>query len=175
LTAPSAKRRDRRGAQDSAPPARAEADVLGDNWTAAWGGREEFADWCTAEVAYEDPIARLPLTGSAAIAAHAARLRAVFPDAAVDRAGPALLRGQNACVPWLLTGTNTGDLPVLPATGKRLELHGLHYLELVDGRVHRARGFFDLYEAATQLGVLPARGGIGETALLLLRGFGLRL
>ena len=28
--------------------------------------------------------------------------------------------------------------------------------------------------AATQLGLLPARGGPGETALLLLRGFGLR-
>jgi hypothetical protein len=40
--------------------------------------------------------------------------------------------------------------------------------------VRRARGFFDLYDAATQLGLLPSRGGIGETALLVLRGFGLR-
>jgi hypothetical protein len=53
-------------------------------------------------------------------------------------------------------------------------VHGLHYLELTDGAVRRARGFFDLYDAATQLGLLPARGGLGETALLLLRGFGLR-
>ena len=43
-----------------------------------------------------------------------------------------------------------------------------------DGEVRRARGFFDLYDAATQLGLLPARGGLGETALLLLRGFGLK-
>jgi steroid delta-isomerase-like uncharacterized protein len=147
------------------PPARAEADVLGDHWTAAFNGSEDFADCCTAGVTYEDPIARLPLTGSAAIAAHAARLREAFPDAEVGRAGPALLRGQNACVPWLLSGTHTGEVPVLPATGKRLALHGLHYLELSDGRVHRARGFFDLYEAATQLGVLPERGGLGEAAL----------
>ena len=40
--------------------------------------------------------------------------------------------------------------------------------------MRRARGFFDLYDAATQLGLLPARGGIGESVLLLLRGFGLR-
>ena len=40
--------------------------------------------------------------------------------------------------------------------------------------MRRARGFFDLYDAATQLGLLPARGGMGETALLMLRGFGLR-
>ncbi|MBA2420290.1 MAG: hypothetical protein H0V57_04085, partial [Thermoleophilaceae bacterium] len=67
-----------------------------------------------------------------------------------------------------------GELEVLPATGRELSLHGLHYLELSDGAVRRARGFFDLYDAATQLGLLPERGGLGETALLLLRGFGMR-
>ena len=36
------------------------------------------------------------------------------------------------------------------------------------------RAFFDLYDAATQLGVLPGRGTLGEKALLVLRGFGLR-
>ena len=47
-------------------------------------------------------------------------------------------------------------------------------MELTDGRVRRARGFFDLYDGAVQLGLLPQRGGLGEAALLLLRGFGLR-
>jgi hypothetical protein len=50
----------------------------------------------------------------------------------------------------------------------------VHVVELADGRVRRARGFFDLYEAGIQLGLLPGRGSLGETALLLLRGFGLR-
>jgi len=61
-----------------------------------------------------------------------------------------------------------------PATDQFITIHGLHYLELSDGSVRRARGFFDLYDAATQLGLLPARGGMGEAALLLLRGFGVR-
>jgi hypothetical protein len=63
---------------------------------------------------------------------------------------------------------------MLPATERFVTLHGLHYIELSDDAVRRARGFFDLYDAATQLGLLPARGGLGEAALLLLRGFGLR-
>jgi hypothetical protein len=50
----------------------------------------------------------------------------------------------------------------------------MHYLELSDGLIRRGRGFFDLYDVATQLGLLPSRGGIGESVLLLLRGFGLR-
>ena len=51
---------------------------------------------------------------------------------------------------------------MLPATDRFVTLHGLHYLELSDGSVRRARGFFDLYDAATQLGLLPARGGLGR-------------
>jgi hypothetical protein len=72
-------------------------------------------------------------------------------------------------------GTHRGDLgTMLPATERFVTLHGVHYVELSDGAVRRARGFFDLYDAAIQLGLLPERGGLGETALLLLRGFGLR-
>ena len=63
---------------------------------------------------------------------------------------------------------------MLPATDRFVTIHGLHYLELTDGAVRRARGFFDLYDAATQLGILPQRGGLGESVFLLLRGFGLR-
>ena len=38
----------------------------------------------------------------------------------------------------------------------------------------RIRAFFDLYDTSVQLGVLPPHGGIGEKAMMLLRGFGLR-
>jgi hypothetical protein len=38
----------------------------------------------------------------------------------------------------------------------------------------RVRAFFDLYDAAIQLGVLPRPGSVGQRALMLLRGFGLR-
>jgi hypothetical protein len=47
-------------------------------------------------------------------------------------------------------------------------------VELSDNTIRRARSFYDLYDVATQLGILPSRGGIGETVLLMLRGFGLR-
>jgi hypothetical protein len=78
-------------------------------------------------------------------------------------------------VPWRALGTQRGDVgTALPASNRFVTLHGLHYLELSDGLVRRARGFFDLYDAATQLGLLPTRGGMGETVLLMLRGFGLR-
>jgi hypothetical protein len=155
-------------------PELAEVDLLGERWTAAWTGEDDFAGCCSAEVSYEDPLTKLPLSGLADLRARAELLRTAFPDARLERTAPPLIRGDHACVPWKLMGTHRGDVGVLPATDRYLALHGLHYLELADGRVSRARGFFDLYEGATQLGLLPERGGLGEAALLLLRGFGLR-
>jgi steroid delta-isomerase-like uncharacterized protein len=133
-----------------------------------------FTAVCTPDVHYEDPIAIDPLTGPEALDRHAVTLHRAIPDLHVERASAALGDGRNACIPWRLTGTHSGELDALPATHKKVALHGLHYLELSDGAVRRARGFFDLYDAAGQLGLLPARGGLGETALLLLRGFGVR-
>jgi hypothetical protein len=125
-------------------------------------------------VAYEDPVAVDPLRGPGALDAHAAALRRAFPDLRIETTSPPLAAGTHACLPWRAAGTHMGDVGALPATGRFVTLHGLHYVELSDGLVRRARGFFDLYDAAVQLGLLPARGGLGETALMLVRGFGLR-
>lgn len=153
----------------------AEVDALAAAWTDAFARATGFTACCAAGVSYEDPLAAEPLVGLDALERHAASLRSAFPDARVERTAAALRRGSHACVPWRLLGTHRGDLgQVLPATDRFLTLHGLHYLELADGRISRARGFFDLYDGAVQLGLLPARGGIAEAALLLLRGFGLR-
>ena len=159
----------------SAPhPERAEIDVLADRWVAAWAGEGRFAELCTAGVSYEDPLMQVPLSGPAAIDERAARLRAAFPDVRVERTAPALQRAGHACFAWKASGVQSGDIAALPATDREVTLHGLHYVELTDGRVHRARGFFDLYDGAVQLGLLPRKGGLGEAALLLVRGFGLR-
>jgi steroid delta-isomerase-like uncharacterized protein len=141
---------------------------------AAWAGGGHFAECCAPDVQYEDPLASDPLRGLDALEAHAERLRAAVPDLRLERVGRTLAEGAFACIPWRAAGTHKNGTIALPATNRFVTLHGMHYVELSDGLVRRARGFFDLYDAATQLGVLPARGGIGESVLLLLRGFGLR-
>ena len=56
-------------------------------------------------------------------------------------------------------------------------MHAVLYCELDPPRerIWRVRVFLDAYDAAAQLGVLPRRGTLGERALLVLRGFGVRL
>lgn len=148
---------------------------LAQRWRSAWlaGTPEAFGDCCHVGVLYEDPLEPEPLQGLAAIAAHAARLRTAFPDLRIEDAGPAVVEGDFACLPWRLVGTHRGEVGTLPASGRFLTMHGLHYLELSGGDVRRARGFFDLYEVAVQLGLLPRRGSLGESAIMMLRGFGL--
>jgi hypothetical protein len=153
--------------------ASSELDQLAAAWRGGFEG-EGFEGVCTPDVSYEDPVAVQPLRGAREIDAHARTLREAFPDLRVESTSPPLGRGGFACVPWRALGTHRGEVDMLPASERFVTLHGLHYLELSDGLVRRARGFFDLYDAATQLGLLPSRGGLGETALLLLRGFGLR-
>jgi steroid delta-isomerase-like uncharacterized protein len=147
---------------------------LAETWLRAWTGDGAFDACCAHDVQYEDPLAHDPLRGIDALEGHAALLRDALPDLRIERTGRMLSEGPYACVPWRAAGTHKNGSPTLPATNNFVALHGLHYLELTDGQVRRARGFFDLYDAATQLGILPSRGGVGESVLLFLRGFGLR-
>jgi hypothetical protein len=153
---------------------RGSSDALAERWRTAWQG-SGFEACCTPDVSYEDPVAVEPLRGVDALERHALALRSAFPDLRIEETAPPLSRGTHMCIPWRALGTQRGDLgQMLPASDRYVALHGVHFIELSDGAVRRARGFFDLYDASTQLGLLPTRGGIGEAALLVLRGFGLR-
>jgi len=140
-------------------------DELFDGWEAAWSGRDPagFEPWCDPDdIHYEDPLTPEPLESAAAIGRHAQRLWTGFPDARVQTTGPRLLDANGyAAAPMKLLATHTAELYGLSPTGRFVIVHGV-------------RVFFDLYDAATQLGVLPRPGTMGEKALLMLRGFGLK-
>jgi len=152
-------------------------DRLGDRWEAGWstGGRDEFALCCTVDVRYEDPLTDGLLEGVDALERHVARLRQALPDMRVERSGRRIAEGSFGCLPWRIAGTQRGELGDIPATNRFLTLHGIHYVELRDDLICRVRGFFDVYDAATQLGLLPKNGSLAQNALLMLRGFGLRI
>jgi steroid delta-isomerase-like uncharacterized protein len=151
-------------------------DQLIDGWEAAWTGKdtEAFAEVCSPEIHYEDPLTGEPLEGLEDLGRHAERLWAGFPDARVQRTGERLSNGRFVAAPSKLLATHKAQLEGLPATNRFIVVHCIFYCEIDRERLLRVRAFFDVYDAATQLGVLPARGTLGEKALLMLRGFGLR-
>lgn len=156
------------------------ADALVERFLAAWSGAvlgAEIAATCAPDLHYEDPLTfKGPLHGPGALTDHVARLRAAAPDARLQGVGERLTDGRFLAVPVRLLGTHTGELESFPPSGRAVCVHGVLYCELDEARTRlwRIRAFFDLYDAAIQLGVLPRPGSVGERALMLLRGFGLR-
>jgi steroid delta-isomerase-like uncharacterized protein len=151
-------------------------DQLIDAWEAAWSGKdpEAFVPLCADDLHYEDPLTAEPLEGVEELGRHAEQLWAAFPDARLQRTGERLANRRFVAAPCKLLGTHREAVGGLPATGRFVIVHCVFYCELYRRRLLRVRGFFDLYDVATQLGVLPGRGSLGEKALLMLRGFGLR-
>lgn len=156
------------------------AERLVERFEAAWSAADlaqALADTCAADLHYEDPLTfKGPLHGPAALAEHAARLRIAAPDARLESSGPRLTDGRFVAAPVRLHATHTEELEAFPPTGRALVVHAVFYCELDEARTRlwRVRAFFDLYDAAIQLGVLPRPGSLGQRALLLMRGFGLR-
>ena len=154
-------------------------DELIDRWQAAWVGRDRGGvhrrsarPTSTTRTRCAASRSRVPTRS----ADHAARLWAAFPDARIERTGERLTDGRFVAAPCKLLGTHRGELEGLAPTGRFVVVHLVSYCELDPDRerLWRVRAFFDAYDAAVQLGVLPARGTLGERALLMLRGFGLR-
>ncbi|MDQ6816905.1 MAG: ester cyclase [Actinomycetota bacterium] len=147
-----------------------------DSWEAAWSGRDTgaFAEVCDSDLHYEDPLTSEPLEGAEELGRHAERLWAAFPDVRLQSTGDRLTNRRYLAAPCKLLGTHRAPLEGLPATNRFVVVHCVFYCELRSAKLLRVRAFFDLYGAATQLGVLPARGTLGEKALLMLRGFGVR-
>jgi len=159
--------------EDRAPST---VDELIDGWEAAWSGKDEsaFEEVCDRRIHYEDPLTTEPLEGIDLLGQHAARLWAAFPDARVEKTGERLDNGHFVAAPCKILGTHRAPLNGLPASNRFVVVHAIFYCEIARDRLLRVRGFFDLYDVATQLGILPQRGTLGEKALLMLRGFGLR-
>ena len=153
-----------------------DVDRLLDGWQAAWSDKDPdaFAEVCATGIGYEDPLTERLLSGVDELADHARRLWSGFPDARLERTGERLSGGPFVAAPCKILGTHRAPLEGLPATNRFVVVHCLFYCELQGGRLLRVRGFFDVYDAAVQIGVLPGRGSMGEKALLMLRGFGLR-
>ena len=98
------------------------------------------------------------------------------PTRAWSRPASCLTDGRFVAAPARVLATHTGQLGEFPPSGRAIVVQTVLYCELDETRTRlwRVRAFFDLYDAAIQLGVLPKPGSAGARAMLMLRGFGLR-
>jgi steroid delta-isomerase-like uncharacterized protein len=134
-------------------------DRLLDDWAMAWTSNDPekvialFADDCVFEGVTFGVVAR----GKEGIRSFAKRAFAAVPD---FKYGVTSRFATNrwAVIEWVMSGTHRGDLPSMPATGKRFSsVRGTTTLDLEAGKVRRESDYWDAATFMKQVGLLTER------------------
>lgn len=119
------------------------------------GKVERLGEFYAEDVVRHVPERPAPIVGLAANQAYIRDLRAAFPDSRTETVRM-LGEGDWLAVQWVWTGTQTGDLPGLPATGKPVRVEGVSLIRHANGRAVEIWDFDDQFGMLQQLGVIPA-------------------
>ena len=84
-----------------------------------------------------------------------ATFRAAFPDLRVT-IEDLLIDGDRFASRTTVTGTHTGDLMGMPATGKHMSVEAADIGRIENGQAKERWGGLNMYSMLTQLGVIPA-------------------
>lgn len=128
------------------------SDLL-DEWAAFWSSHDMdgvtalFTDDCT----YEDVTLGVVNHGKEELRQFGSGFLAAMPD--VEFRLNSKVAGQDrAALEWTMTGTQTGPLGDLPATGKSCTVRGSSVLELRNGLFSRCSDYWDMMTLLKQLG-----------------------
>jgi steroid delta-isomerase-like uncharacterized protein len=114
-----------------------------------------FVTLFTDDVVYEDVTFGAVNHGKAETQAFIESFFPAFPDLAFEVTSR-FAAGDRAGLEWVMTGTHRGDLPGLPASGKRCNVRGATIVELAGGKIRRNSDYWDLATMLKQLGFMPA-------------------
>ena len=109
-----------------------------------------FADDCL----YEDLAVGVAKRGKKEVTEFIREFFAGFPDVKFEIRG-CFSTNDRVCIEWVMTGTHSGDLPGMPATGKAISIRGVNVKEIKDNKVTRHTDYYDMATLLRQLGVLP--------------------
>lgn len=127
-------------------------DML-EEWAVAWSSHDMgrvtalFTDDCV----YEDVTLGAVNHGKAELKQFGNGFFAAMPDLKFVLHSRCTGRSY-AAIEWTMTGTQTGDLLGLPATGKSCTVRGASMLELRDGLLSRCSDYWDMATFLKQLG-----------------------
>jgi steroid delta-isomerase-like uncharacterized protein len=136
----------------------AEGTRVLDEWAAAWSAHdtEKLLSLYTEDCVYEDVAFSMVKHGKAALRALATGTFAAVPDFTVEVTAR-IVAETAGVMEWLLSGTHHGNLPGMPATGKRFSgVRGATIVELQGDKIRRSADYWDTATFMRQVGLLPA-------------------
>jgi steroid delta-isomerase-like uncharacterized protein len=124
-------------------------------YIASWNAHdaEKLASFFTDDCVYENLARGKTYLGKDQLKAWAKMSFAAIPDFKVH-ATSLVVSGDWVACEWVMTGTQTGALPDLPATGKSFSVRGATIAQLKDGRILRSADYWDAATFLRQLGIM---------------------
>jgi steroid delta-isomerase-like uncharacterized protein len=114
-----------------------------------------------------DTVERFPdrtCRGPDEIAAYFEESFAALPDMRIEPIS-IVEQGDDVFAQWHLTGTHTGPVQGIEATGKSIALDGIDHFVLRDGKVVSNFVVFDQMQYSRQLGILPSQDSVADKAM----------
>jgi steroid delta-isomerase-like uncharacterized protein len=138
--------------------ASAAAERTLEEWAAGWSAHdaERVAALFTDDCLYEDATMGVVNRGKEELRGFARAILEAFPDFTIDLTSR-FAAGDWAATEWTMAGTHRGDLPGLPATGKRFSLRGSTVVELRQDKIKRLTDYWDMASFLKQIGAMPDR------------------
>jgi len=85
-------------------------------------------------------------------------MRTAYPDVKIIVVNM-VAEGDKVIIHQTFTGTNTGAMGPMPATGKQVNADGVDILTLKDGKITEHWAVYDAMKMMEQLGMMPEMGG----------------
>ena len=125
-----------------------------EHWAAHWSAHdmERLLRLFTEDVVYEDVTMGVVNRGTAELRAFGEGFFSGFPDVTFELRS-SFANGASGAAEWVMRGTHKGDLPGMPATGKRVEVRGASIFEFAGDRIRRCSDYFDMATFLKQLGL----------------------
>lgn len=112
---------------------------------------------------HHDPTESGEVRGVAGYKQFVAKYLAAFPDIHFTL-DDNLAQGQTVVSRWTVTGTQQGDLPGIPKTGRPISLTGTTIARVENGKFVESWNHWDALGMLQQLGVLPKPDASGRAA-----------
>jgi steroid delta-isomerase-like uncharacterized protein len=126
-------------------------------WIEAWDAHDlgRLVELFTENLVYEDVTMGRVNRSGAELRAFGQEFFSGFPDVTFELRS-SFTTGTWAGAEWVMRGTHRGDLPGMPATGKRIEIRGASILEFAGDKIRRCSDYWDMATFLKQLGFMAS-------------------
>jgi steroid delta-isomerase-like uncharacterized protein len=131
-------------------------DQLNERWVQAFNDQDWAAEAACRTLDYSAHMQGAPGSlDSAGWASFMSMFATAFPDVRITIVA-SISQGDTVASRWTMTGTHGGDFLGIPATGREINMNGIDFSRVVDGKIAEHWAQYDIAGVLRQLGALPA-------------------